>query len=74
VGGTDTLRVTSDVPSSDILATMHYKASDHRYAIRTGPDGGAYLTFSIGRPVVGHAVDVTVVVGSGSCSTTFVPE
>jgi hypothetical protein len=72
-GGTDIVTVTSDVPNKSGTATMHYTTTNHAYAIRTGADGGTSLTFSIGRPTVGHRVDVTVAVGAATCSTSFMP-
>ena len=52
---------------------MHYKTTDHAFAIQTDSNGTAFLSFSMGRPTVGYPVLVTVVVGAANCSTSFTP-
>jgi hypothetical protein len=73
-GGYNSVTIRSSVPNTAGTATMHYKTTDHVFPIQTDGNGTAFLSFSMGRPTVGYTVQVTVVVGSVACSTSFTPQ
>ena len=73
-GGDQTVYVSSNVPSTTVSMTVHYKTTTHPFSFGTDGSGSASFTFSIGRPTPGYTVAVDVSVGTANCSTSFTPQ
>jgi hypothetical protein len=73
-GGSDTANITSNVPSTALTVTAHYKTTSSSYPGMTDSSGSASVTFGIGHPTSGYTVQVTVdISGKAACSTSFTP-
>jgi len=74
-GGAETIQVTSNIPDTDVTATIYYETTTSEYPGMTNPSGSASIAFGVGEATVGDTVTITVIVGSGAtCTTSFTPQ
>ena len=72
---TEHILVSSDLPSSSVTATAHYKTTNTTHTGTTDGSGDADLPFNIGGATIGFTVVVDVNVGGQvSCETSFTPQ
>ncbi len=74
-GGAETIQVTSNLPNTDVTATIYYETTTSEYPGITNSSGSATIAFGVGQATVGDTVTITVIVGSGAtCTTSFTPQ
>lgn len=73
-GGSQTVRVRSNLPNSPVLVTARYATTNPTYTGQTDTAGAANVTFVTGSATSGVPVRVDVrVADQASCQTTFTP-
>lgn len=70
----ETATIQSNVPNASVTVTKYYKTVTSYDSGSTDASGNAAISFYISGATAGYTVQVTVTVGSASCSTSFTPQ